>query len=91
MLVPHLGESAGFFLVLPSMLVCVVFAWLMIFENNGMRRPRVWSEFFIYGLLVPVFINWNKPVSLSFNGWACLASAATSLGAVGRMLWASYA
>jgi|UPI000646E6D5 hypothetical protein len=73
------------------MLACIVFAWLMIFENNGVRRSRKLSEFLIYGLLVPVFISWNKPVSVSFNGMVCLTSAAVALGAIGRMLWASYA
>jgi len=91
LLIPHLGESAAFTLVVPAMLVCLVFAWLMVFESNGVRRSRKLSEFLVYGLLVPVFINWNKPVSLSFNGMVCLASAAIALGAISRMLWASYA
>ena len=64
---------------------------MLVFENDGMRKPRAWSEFFVYGLLVPVFTNWSKPVSISINAQVCLASAASALGAIARMLWVSYA
>ncbi len=90
-LVSSLGAGAGFYLVIPAMLVCIIFGWMLVFERDGMRKPRAWSEFFFYGLLVPVFSNWSKPVSLSFNAQACLVSAAFALGAVCRMLWVSYA
>ena len=91
LLVPRLGENAGFTLVMPSMLACVVFAWLRILENNGVRRSIKLSELLMYGFLVPVVMNWRKPVSVSFNGMVWLASIAVASGAIGRMLWASYA
>jgi hypothetical protein len=86
-LVGPLGAEAGFYIVLPAMLVCLIFAWMLVFERDGMRKPRAWPEFLFYGLLVPVFSNWSKPVSLSFNAQACLVSAAVGLGAILRMLW----
>jgi hypothetical protein len=90
-LVPRLGESASFYLVVPPLFLCVLFAWFVTFENDAMRRPRALWEFFVFGLLVPVFSSWAKPIELSFNAILCLVSAAVMLGAIIRMLALAYA
>ncbi len=89
--VPRLGDAAPWYLVLPSMFICILSCWGLAFENEGMRRSRGWGEHLLYGVFKPRWSNWAKPVELSFNGHVVLLSAAVMVGALLRMLWAVYA
>ncbi len=87
----YLPRDGELYLIAVPMGICVLFGWILVFENHGMRRARGWKEHLLLGSLVPVPSNWRKSVSLSFAAQACLLSAAVVFGAVIRMLWSAYA
>jgi hypothetical protein len=88
---PYLGESGAMYLVVPPMFMCIVFGWLLVWENDGMQRTRSISEFLLYGLLVPRWSNWRKQIEMSFNGWIVAVSAAVMVGALLRIFWIIHA
>ena len=88
--VRYIPDERVLLAVMLPFVVCI-FGWMLVFETQGMRRSRGWKEWFWWGLLIPEWSNWTKPVVMSSAAVVLFICAALAVGAILSLLWIVYA